>query len=72
MVKAVEKVISGEMGYKKAVKHYVLKKETIRDHVKRRYTKMGAGRNTAFSSDEEIELAKCLKILARWGFGVTR
>ena len=72
MVKVVEKVLSGEMGYKKAVKDYDLKKETIRDNVKKRYTKMGAGRNTAISSDEEIELSECLKILTRWGFGLTR
>ena len=71
-VKAVEKVLSDEMGYKKAAKHYDLKKKTIRDHVKKRYTKMGAGRNTAFSSNKEIELAECLNILTRWGFGLTR
>ena len=36
LIKAVEKVLSGEMGYKRASKHYGLKKQTIRDHVKKR------------------------------------
>ena len=33
---------------------------------------MGAGRNTTLPSDKEIELAECLKILARWSFDLTR
>ena len=66
MVKAVENLLSGEMGYKKAAKQYDLKKGNNQRPFKRRYTKMGAGRITALSFDE-IDLAECLKILVRWG-----
>lgn len=41
MEKAVCAVQSGEMGYKKAAKLYNLKWQTLRDHVKGRYKKMG-------------------------------
>lgn len=41
MEKAVNLVSSGEMGYMKAAKLYNLNWSTVRDHVKKRYNKMG-------------------------------
>lgn len=41
MKKAVNLVSEGTMGYKKAAKLYNLKWETVRDHVKNKYKKMG-------------------------------
>lgn len=32
----------------------------------------GAGRNTALTRKEEEELAECLILMSRWGFGLTR
>lgn len=37
-----------------------------------RYSKLGAVRNTALTEEDEEEIAECLKIMARWGFGFTR
>lgn len=41
MEKAVALVRDGTMGYKKAASLYKLKWQTVRDHVKKRYKKMG-------------------------------
>ncbi|GFN86850.1 hypothetical protein PoB_001335600 [Plakobranchus ocellatus] len=49
-----------------------LKWETVRDHVKSRYKRLGAGRPTALTEADETELVECLKLLAEWGFDMTR
>lgn len=41
MSKAVQLVLDGTMGYKKAAKMFDLKWQTVRDHVKNQSIKMG-------------------------------
>ena len=68
MNRAIKDIKDGKMGYKKAAKLYGLKGETTRDQ----YSKMRASCSCVLTEEEEYELCECLKLMARWGFGLTR
>lgn len=74
---ALQKCRNGTLTIKACAERYRIPRETLRDHLKGRRGKRGptvggGGGPTALPAAAESELAECLRIMAKWGFGLSR
>lgn len=71
---AVEEVKSGRVSLKRASKMYSIPRTTLRDRIngRRGVKSAGGGRPFALSQEDELRLANSLKIMDKWGFGLSR
>ena len=69
---ALEQIKSGQLSAKRCSAIYGIPRSTLRDHLKGRRgrkssVKGGGGRSPTFSSEQEVEMAKALKIMSKNG-----
>ena len=72
VARAVTAVKEQKMSQLLAAKKFNVPRTTLRDHLFDSGTKIGAGRSTVFSMEEERELVASLQALQQIGFGLTR
>ena len=61
-----------DMKVSEAAKSFGIPKSTLHDHVKGKYTGIGAGGPTALKSKDEQEIVITCQVLAEMGFGMTK
>lgn len=71
---AVEKVITGAMSLQTASSYFGVPRPTIYDHTfnRRQLSCGGGGRGCELGDDTELKIAESLKLMTKWGFGLTR
>ena len=74
VVLAVQAVKNEEMGLKKGARLFDVNRSTLQKKVQGKLLVMtlGPGHPTALPLDVEEQITSCLKVLAEWGFGITR
>jgi len=63
--KAIKRVNSGKMTFSKASRRFKVPRQTIANHVKNPLSKIGAGRTTVFTPEQEQKLVQIIIILSQ-------
>ena len=69
---AVAEVKSAKGSVRSVAAKYKIPYTTLSDHVKGKYDRIGSGRPTALTYDEEKEIVYCCQVLQEMGFGMTK
>lgn len=76
LAEAISRIKSGELTTKRCAKRYGIPRSTLKDHIRgrrgNRVTVGGGGRSTALTSQQENDLANCIKTMSKNGFGLSR
>ncbi|CAH2106959.1 unnamed protein product [Euphydryas editha] len=71
---AVQKIKDKELTYAAASRHYGIPKSTLSDRVLKKTGMISntLGRTTIIPKEHELRLANCLRVLEKWGCGLSR
>ncbi|KAL0819258.1 hypothetical protein ABMA28_008498 [Loxostege sticticalis] len=72
LAEALQKIKNGELTITTAAEKYSIPKATLSENLHSKYSRPTAGRPTIFSSEEEERLADSIKVMEKWGFGLSR